>query len=273
MRPARPIPGCPALPPVIGHRGAAASAPENTLAGFRQAKALGCRWIEFDIRLTVDGVPLVCHDDRLERTTGRPGRISELPAARVREIDAGAPFDVLFRGERIPTLAEVLTLACELDLGCNIEIKAEPGLEAATAEAVAGCLAASDTLPAVLVSSFLPDALAAIRELAPLVPRGLLLAQVGPDWRDTAEALDCATIHVNQKRLRPELVDAIGLAGYPVLAYTVNDPARARQLFDWGVASVFSDIPERILSMLARASLRQGSTTADVAMTIYPGAA
>lgn len=77
------------LPRVIGHRGAAAAAPENTLAGLRKAKELGCSWVEFDVRLTADGAPILLHDDRLERTTSGYGEAAALSLAKVREYDAG----------------------------------------------------------------------------------------------------------------------------------------------------------------------------------------
>src|SRR5277367_3846394 len=94
------------LPPVIGHRGAAAYAPENTLAGFRAAQALGCTWVEFDVRLSADDALVVCHDDKLERTTGGRGRISMMRLAAIRRHDAGSRFGAGFAGERIPTLEE-----------------------------------------------------------------------------------------------------------------------------------------------------------------------
>src|SRR5271170_7173679 len=122
-----------ALPPVIGHRGAAASAPENTLSGLRRAKALGCSWVEFDVRLTGDGALVLCHDPRLDRTTSGSGLVSANSLAAVRELDAGSWFDPSFAGERVPTLDEVLLLASELDLGANIEIKSDRGREYATA--------------------------------------------------------------------------------------------------------------------------------------------
>ena len=92
---------------MIGHRGAAASAPENTLAGLRCAKALGCRWVELDVRLTADRQPVVIHDNRLQRTTDGRGRVSALPLAAIRRHDAGAWFAPSFAGERVPTLEEV----------------------------------------------------------------------------------------------------------------------------------------------------------------------
>src|SRR6187551_2113272 len=81
-----------ALPPVIGHRGAAARAPENTLAGLRRAKALGCSWVEFDVRLTGDGVPVLCHDPKLDRTTDGTGLVSARSFVAIRDCDAGRRF-------------------------------------------------------------------------------------------------------------------------------------------------------------------------------------
>src|SRR5712692_9179692 len=115
------------LPRVIGHRGAAASAPENTLAGLRRAKALGCAWVEFDVRLTGDGALVLCHDPSLDRTTSGTGAVSAQSLAAIRDCDAGSWFAPAFAGERVPTLEEVLLLAAELDLGTNIEIKSDRG--------------------------------------------------------------------------------------------------------------------------------------------------
>jgi glycerophosphoryl diester phosphodiesterase len=239
---------CPPLSRVIGHRGAAARAPENTLAGFRQAKELGCTAIEFDVRLTADGVPVLCHDPTLDRTITGRGKVSAQPLAAVRECDAGIRFDRAFAGERVPTLEEAQLLAAELGLVSNIEIKAERGREYATAAAVAATLARlRSRIGPVLVSSFLPDAIAAIRALAPDVPRALLFRVIPRGWAQMALQLGCAAIGADHRRLRPSRIAAIRAAGYPLLAYTVNEAARARLLFGWGVTSVFSDAPDIIL--------------------------
>jgi glycerophosphoryl diester phosphodiesterase len=237
------------LPAVIGHRGAAARAPENTLAGFRIAKSLGCRWVEFDVRLTADNALAVCHDDRLERTTNGRGAISKLPLAAIRAFDAGAWFDRSFTGQRVPILDEALVLCRELDLGANVEIKAEHGRGPATSAAVAATFdRLSGGLPAVLISSFLEDAVAEAAEQMPEIPRAVLFRKVPSNWTEIAETLGCATINADQRHLFKGRVAEIDAAGYPVLAYTVNDAARAWQLFDWGVTSVFSDAPDIILA-------------------------
>ena len=242
------------LPLVIGHRGAAASAPENTLAGLRRAKALGCAWVEFDVRLTADGVAVLCHDSRLDRTTDRSGPVAAQTLAAIRTSDAGSWFAPTFAGERVPALEEALLLCAQFDLGANIEIKADRGGEYAIAAAVAMTLRRlGERAPAVLVSSFLPSALAAFRALAPQVPRGILFGLIPRGWQAIAARLGCLMVGADHRRLRRRRIKAIHAAGYALAAYTVNDPARARLLFGWCVTSVFSDAPDIILRMGATA--------------------
>jgi len=235
------------LPSVIGHRGAAAYAPENTLAGFRAAKGLGCSWVEFDVRLTGDGRLVVCHDDRLDRTTNGRGRISKLPLAALQKLDAGSWFDPHFAGERIPTLDEALACCRELGLGANVEIKAERGRGPAAAGAVAAVLERlAGQSPPVLISSFLADAVGEAAVRMPSVPCGMLWRKLPRGWRAVAERLVCTTIHLGQVDLDETTAATVVSAGYPLLAYTVNDRALATELFAWGVASVFSDAPDII---------------------------
>ncbi|HZK91467.1 MAG TPA: glycerophosphoryl diester phosphodiesterase [Stellaceae bacterium] len=242
------------LPPVIGHRGASAYAPENTLAGFHAARALGCSWVEFDVRLTGDGALAVSHDDRLGRTTDGRGRISGLALSAIRKLDAGRWFSDKFAGERVPTLEEAIRVCGEIGLGANVEIKAERGRGPATAAAVAAYLdSMAEILPPILISSFLPDAIAEAGARAPAIPRGVLFKKIPRGWRDIAAKLGCTTIHAGHADLDESLAAEIGDAGYPLLAYTVNDAERARQLFGWGVASVFSDVPDIMLLAAAEA--------------------
>jgi glycerophosphoryl diester phosphodiesterase len=107
------------------------------------------------------------------------------------------------------------------------------------------------------VSSFLTPALAALRDIAPEIPRGLLLRVIPRGWRTLAARLGCSTINPDHRRLNPRLVREIRVAGYPLLAYTVNDPQRARALFDWGVTSVFTDVPDIIRPVSAEDGVRR----------------
>lgn len=241
------------LPAVIGHRGAAAYAPENTIAGLRKAASLGTRWVEFDVRLTGDGVLVLLHDDRIDRTSDGRGEAGAIPLAELKRRDFGAWFSSAFRGERLPTLEEAVAALAELGLGANVEIKPAPGAEEATGRAVGERLPAlwPASLPPPLVSSFKPESLAGCRAAAPGLALGLLLKKLEPGWRERAERLGCRTLHVDQRQLDERRAAEVREAGYPLLTYTVNDPARARLLFAWGADAVFSDCPDRVATVLA----------------------
>ena len=111
------------LPSVIGHRGAAGLAPENTLAALHKAHAVGCRWVEIDLRLTADGALVLLHDERIDRTTNGRGRVARLPWAALQRYDAGGWFDPAFAGEPVPSLAEAIAVLGECGLGANVELK------------------------------------------------------------------------------------------------------------------------------------------------------
>src|SRR5215472_12885505 len=111
------------VPRIIGHRGAKATAPENTLAGIRQARREGAAWVEFDVKLTADGHPILMHDDTLERTTDGQGPVAAARLADIRRLDAGSKFGPAWQGERVPLLSEALSVLAELDMGFNLEIK------------------------------------------------------------------------------------------------------------------------------------------------------
>jgi len=241
------------LPPIIGHRGAAAAAPENTLAGMRMAHRLGARWVEFDVRLTADGQCIVLHDDTIDRTSDGKGAAALLSFAALRRHDAGGWFDKRFAGERIPSFIEVIELLAELGLGANIEIKPAAGQEAETARATVAVLQRNWPmhLPAPLLSSFSPVALAAARDAAPTIARGYLFGRVPANWREEVERLGCATVHCGDRQLDRVTARAVIAAGYPLLAYTVNRPARARELLDWGLSAVITDCPDRIIAGLS----------------------
>lgn len=238
------------FPRVIGHRGAVGHAPENTLGGIRKAADLGATWVEFDVALTKDNVPVLMHDDTVDRTTDGSGNLADMTLQDVRALDAGRWFSDAFAGERIPTLTETIRLLDTLGLGANVEIKPTPGRETETGRIVAKQVADEwpNSLRAPVFSSFQVESLVAAQQAAPAIPRGWLMRRPGKDWEDQARTLDCLSIHCNHRALDSKIASEIREAGYHLLAYTVNDANRALKLFDWGVESVFSDYPERILA-------------------------
>jgi glycerophosphoryl diester phosphodiesterase len=241
-----------AVPRLIGHRGAKATAPENTLASIRQAKAEGVDWVEFDVKLTVDGQPILMHDETLDRTTGGRGKVTETTLADIQLLDAGSWFGKPFAGERVPTLAAALDLMAELDMGFNLEVKPCPGREAETARVALAVLAARwpTRRPQPIISSFKAESLRAARRAAPQFPLGYLAETLPPDWPSQVAALGCRAVHPSYRQLDRDLIHAVKAAGYKLLVWTVNDVDLGRSLLADGVDSIITDRPGALVAGL-----------------------
>lgn len=235
-------------PRILAHRGGGTLAPENTLGGIRFAHELGFRGVEFDVMLAGDEVPVLIHDETLDRTVGITGRVPETPSSVLATVDAGSWRGRRWRHEAIPTFHDAARLCQSLGLWANVEIKPARGFERATGTAVAAMareLWHGSAQPP-LLSSFSPDALAAARQEAPELVRGYLVDEVPAHWRDTARELDCLAIHCNHRKLNPKQVDEMHAAGYAVLAWTVNHRQSAAKLLRWGVDCLVTDALKRI---------------------------
>ena len=161
-------------PRIIAHRGGGALAPENTLAGLRIAARMGCRGVEFDVALTADGVPILMHDETLERTTNGAGFVAAKTAAEVACLDAGGKHHRAFAVEPAPTFQAALQTCTELGLWMNVEIKSTPGTEAVTGRAVASAVAAhlaAHPAAAIVLSSFSVLSLQQAMQVVTPIPR------------------------------------------------------------------------------------------------------
>ena len=236
------------IPAVIGHRGAASRAPENTLAGLRAAAASAVRMVEFDTKLSADGVPVLMHDDTLDRTTDGRGAVRDTPWSALSKLDAGGRFGPEFAGEPVPTLTQALETCLELELAANVEIKPCLGRDADTALAVVETVRRvwPQDRPAPLISSFSRAALSVARQAAPWAPRGLLVVSPPADWSDPIRRLDPATVHLDRRAITAGVVAELSARGLPILAYTVNEIDVAAKLFGLGVTAVFSDVPDMV---------------------------
>lgn len=236
------------LPKIIGHRGAAGYAPENTLIGIQTAYDMGIEWVEFDVKLTKDMVPIIFHDETLDRTTNTTGNVADRLFKDIQELDAGSWFSDSFIGEPVPTLEQAIDLLIELDMGLNLEIKPCPGRERETTEAALDIMAKYwDDTDRLLISSFQIQCLEVAQEMAPEWARGLLLDTEFPEnWAQIADHLQAATININGNTITAEQITHLRSYGKPVLAYTINDPDRAGWLFDHGIKCVFSDVPDEL---------------------------
>jgi glycerophosphoryl diester phosphodiesterase len=237
-----------AVPKIIGHRGARATAPENTLAGIRQAAREGATWVEFDVKLTADGYAILMHDDTLDRTTSGQGPVRQMALQDIRQLDAGIRFGPEWQGEKVPTLTEALQLLAELKMGFNLEVKPCPGREAETARAALADVEAcwSGTHPTPLFSSFKPAALRAVREASAAASLAYLADELPADWRREVEHFGCRAVNLNWRHLTTAHVAEVKQAGYLLLAWTVNEPSRARELLAWGADGIITDCPGKL---------------------------
>lgn len=239
------------LPRIIGHRGACGYAPENTLESIRTAADMGVEWVELDVKLTKDQIPIIFHDETLERTTNGSGLVAQTLYEDIRQMEAGSWFADSFAGIKIPTLEEACEVLIDLNLGLNLEIKPCPGREKETTEVALDALSRVwDDHECLLISSFQHVSLETARDIAGDWARGLLMDDWIENWKDLASYLDVTTVNINGNECSREQIRAIGDMEYPILAYTINDPQRARQLQAWGVKSVFTDFPDTIAESL-----------------------
>ena len=238
------------IPEIIGHRGAAGYAPENTLASIQSAADMGIEWVEIDVKLTSDDIPIIFHDENLIRITDHDGLVKDTPYSIIQELDAGSWFGDSFANEKIPTLEEAVELIIELGLGLNLEIKPCSGREIETTQIVLDHLARIwDDHDNIMISSFNEVALETATDmLNGEWSIGYLFDEIPDKWQDIAKHLGANTININGNRddLSREFIESIIDEGYGVLAYTINNPIRAKELLSWGVDGIFTDEPDVI---------------------------
>ena len=231
-------------PAFIAHRGGGRLAPENTLAAMRMGVACGFTMLEYDVKLSRDGMPFLLHDDAVDRTSDGHGIASELDWRALGQIDFGAWHGPDFAGEPAASLYAVARYTRAHAICSNVEIKPVTGHEAATGAAVAREVArlwAGSGLPP-LLSSFSETALEAARTVAPDLPRTLLIeGPVPAAWRARQQGLGCIGLNIDTVHADSATVRDILDQGATLAIWTVNDPARARTLFDWGCHAIFTD--------------------------------
>lgn len=241
---------------MIGHRGVAACAPENTLAGFKLAAQQGIDWIEFDLRLTKDNQLVIFHDALLQRTTNESGWVHDKTLSELITLDAGSWFHPKFQNEKIPSFVHALPLLLSLNLTLNIELKLpqDPSLHHVNtfAKELSNTLHYHwpKELPLPLVSSFYWPILHQLRSAIPTLPLGFLNKTCSPALLLEIAKTPNAACHTHFEALTPEILLFAKEIQVPLLSYTVNDPTIAATLLDQGIFAIFSDDPTKIIQHL-----------------------
>ena len=255
----------------VAHRGDRACFPENTSCAF--AACVGrSPMIELDVQCSADGAVMVFHDTDLARTSDAAVRAAALgqntliladwPLAALQQLDCGSwflaedPFGTLADGranrtqlarlmpQRMPLLVDVLGWARQQRMAVNVEIKpVQPSQAAAVVSAVVGLIRGAGMADEVVISSFDFEVLRHCRDLAPEIAGAALVDAIPVDLLATLERLGVCACHPADAVTNEDLIQTLRATGFHVNVYTVNDPARQQQLFDWGATSVFTDFP------------------------------
>ncbi len=239
-------------PVIFAHRGASASAPENTLAAFKMAVKQGAKAIELDTMLSRDGIPVVIHDHSLERTTNGEGFVSDFNAAYLQQLDAGSYFSETFKNERIPLLCEVLEKFSK-DILINIELKNYHAPHDQLTEKVINMVDEKNLWNSILFSSFLPRNLKLIREKRPQAKVALLCPSGVQGWFFRSSLfikLSPEVIHPFNNDVDFKFIEQEHLRNRRVHVWTVNDKSRAKELFSNDVDGIFTDDPITMLEVL-----------------------
>ncbi len=233
-------------PFIWAHRGASYHAPENTMAAFTAAVEGGADGLELDIHLSRDGVPVVIHDETLERTTDGCGPVAGMALLQLQQLDAGGWFSPEFYGEPLPELEEILrTFSGRLRL--NLELK-----EFHAGMAVLELLSQYPSAD-IVVSSFDYDLLYRLRSVDGNIPLAVLFDS--GDWChavNLAKELSACSFNPGVNLVNRPMIAACVQTGLPVFVWTVDVARVARSLVRAGVSGFFSNDPAALRSAFRR---------------------
>lgn len=238
---------------LTAHRGLSSLAPENTLSAFKKAIQFGCDSIELDVQLSADHIPVVFHDQTVNRCTNGQGKVSDLTWHELRLLDAGLWFSDEFEGEYIPSLAEVLSLAASKKININIELKTFPGCDIdLLCEKVALVIMESEIDDEqLLFSSFSTDALLCIAQSAPTIRRGQLWQTIPYDFLNILQQIDAYSVHCDYRFLTEQQAVKVKSAGFQLHCYTANFPELVKEHGNWGVDRIITDTPQNFVKSKA----------------------
>lgn len=229
----------------FAHRGFSGKYPENTLLAFQKAIEEGVDGIENDVHLTRDGVPVIIHDELVDRTTNGTGYIKDMTYEELARLDASYLFkDCGF--QKIPTLREYLELVKDADIVTNIELKTGvfeyPGIE----QKVYDMVKEYGLLDRIIISSFNHYSVLRMKAIDPAVKCGML----EESWLINAGAYVASTgvecFHPYFRNMTPENVAEVKSHGLEINTWTVNEEEYIREMFRLGVDSVIGNYPDRV---------------------------
>ena len=237
---------------ILGHRGARANAPENTLSAFKKAMEYGADGVEFDVFLSSDGVPVVIHDETVDRTTDGHGAVEDLPAGQLAQLNAAKDYSG-FAKEGVPTLLQVLE---SMPAGAiiNVELKASGHFSRQVfVEKLMSIFKQHEQRLTLIISSFDGELLYYFRSMAPDYLISLLLSPVEENWPKAIAYMDAIgpdALHLPAQLAGPLVLKLARRAHIHVAIWTVNNTDEAKLWFKKGIAGIFTDmVPEMIAAL------------------------
>lgn len=237
-------------PLLIGHRGAAAVAPENTAASLRAGVEAGADLIEFDVRLSADHRAVLLHDARIDRTTDGSGDIGRWKWETLSTLDAGSWFSSKFRNERLIDLDQALRIL-RPGTGVIVELKSESDENRSLLDVVLKAIEHSGGNGGVTISCNRWPLLEAVSAMAAGIDLALTVGMT--ELRDplsAAGSIGAGALHVNRNRLTRDFISRAHDRGLAIYAYTVNDRKLLEKVVSLGVDGVFSDDPARLRQLI-----------------------
>ncbi len=228
----------------IAHRGFSAIAPENTRVAFAKARLAGADSLEFDLRLTQDGVPVVIHDETLDRTTRTPGRICDITWQQMQTLDAGSWFNETFQGESIPSLEQALEEVAQFPQFAYLDIKSDPSWTSQAIDRVLEIIQSYQLGDRCFVCSFDTALLASFREKSPHCHLGyhtLTATEIQQRLPDAAEVGGVLLSLYKPLLEDPNLSEQARSQSVDIVAWTVDDPSLSQQLQQQGVRRIISN--------------------------------
>lgn len=234
---------------IFGHRGTAGTHPENTMISFEEAIRAGADGIELDVHLTKDGIPVVIHDEKINRTTDGTGYVKDLTYEELKTYNAAKDFPEITERQVIPSLEEVLSFAAasKILFIVNIELKNDivdyPGLE----EKVIEMITQFQLEQRVILSSFNHYSLMKCMKMNPQIETAVLYMEGLYQPYEYAKKLGARSIHPVLHAAKTDIIQLSEQSGISVRPFTVNEEEAMLQLFESGCTAFFTDFPEKAL--------------------------
>ena len=232
---------------VCGHRGAAFFKPENTIPSFQWCVDNKIAWAECDVQLTKDNIPIIFHDESLERISNAKIILKETLYDEIKSIDAGSWFSKKFSNEKIPTLEELLLFSKSNDLNLNLELKfyepVDNKYRQKLVRSVFSAIKKTQTTKQILISSFDFKSLKHSRQLSNNIPLGLLFETLPSNWHSKANEIRTSTIHLDYEKTSIGQIKEISDKSFKPFVFTCNNPKKINMLWRFGLAGVITDNP------------------------------